>query len=480
MGLQGLEQRLRQELELLNLPAASWVPPSRGGTLDVAIIGAGVGGLSAAAALRFLGIANVAVFDRAPSGREGPWLTFARMETLRTPKDAAGPALGIPSLTFRAWFESQFGPARWQALDKIATTMWMDYLVWYRRVLALPVENDTEVTAVTPSGERVALDLRDASGRRRRDARRVVLATGFDGFGGPAIPGFLRGVDRGLWAHAADDIDFTRLRGKRVGVIGAGASAMDNAATALEAGAASAEMFVRRDAVPAIQKFVGVAGSGLAHGFAGLPPAWKWRFLRYELEAQIPPPRESVLRVFRHRNVRLHLGSAIESAAAEGDALALTTRRGTHRLDFLIAATGFCTDIALRPELAAIAAQIRLWKHSYIPASDEASEELANAPELGPGFALQERVAGACPGLGNIHCLTYAASLSHGKLASAIPASSQAANRLARAIARSLFVEDRALHFERLTRYATPELRGDEWGEAAVDIASPGRRILGE
>src|SRR5262249_55598268 len=107
----------------------------------------------------------------------------------------------------------------------------------------------------------------------------------------------------------------------------------------------------------------------------------------------------------------------------------------------------------------------------FAPPSGEFSEELANAPDLGPGFALQERMAGGCPGLSNIHCLTYAASLSHGKLASAIPAASQAANRLARAIARSLFVEDRALHFARLTAFATRELQGDEWSASAFDPA---------
>jgi len=40
---------------------------------------------------------------RAPEGREGVWVTFARMPTLRSPKDQTGPDLGLPSLTFEAW-----------------------------------------------------------------------------------------------------------------------------------------------------------------------------------------------------------------------------------------------------------------------------------------------------------------------------------------------------------------------------------------
>ena len=65
-------------------------------------------------------------------------------------------------------------------------------------------------------------------------ARHVVLATGRDGLGGPYVPPFANGIDRKFWAHTADEIDFAALNGKRIGVVGAGASGMDNAATALE------------------------------------------------------------------------------------------------------------------------------------------------------------------------------------------------------------------------------------------------------
>ncbi|MGK9797804.1 FAD/NAD(P)-binding protein, partial [Salmonella enterica subsp. enterica] len=86
------------------------------------------------ATLKHLGIA-ARIFDRAPAGFEGPWATTARMETLRSPKQLTGPALGLPALTFRAWYEAQFGTAAWDALDKIPRLQWMDYLRWYRRVL---------------------------------------------------------------------------------------------------------------------------------------------------------------------------------------------------------------------------------------------------------------------------------------------------------------------------------------------------------
>ncbi len=42
-------------------------------------------------------VTHIALFDSAPEGREGPWVTFARMSMLRTPKDLTGPELGVPA-----------------------------------------------------------------------------------------------------------------------------------------------------------------------------------------------------------------------------------------------------------------------------------------------------------------------------------------------------------------------------------------------
>ena len=129
-NLNKLEARLREDLAWLELPAKRWViEHTHNGlpVLEVAIIGGGMAGLAAAGALQNLGI-QPTIFDKSPEGFEGPWVTTARMETLRSPKQLTGPALGIPSLTFRAWYECQFGLEAWDALDKIPRTQWMDYL----------------------------------------------------------------------------------------------------------------------------------------------------------------------------------------------------------------------------------------------------------------------------------------------------------------------------------------------------------------
>ncbi|MGO7508334.1 FAD-dependent oxidoreductase, partial [Rhizobium johnstonii] len=66
----------------------------------VVILGAGMAGLMACAMLKRLGVANHIVLAKAPAGSEGPWVTFARLRTLRSPKQLPGPAMGMPALTF--------------------------------------------------------------------------------------------------------------------------------------------------------------------------------------------------------------------------------------------------------------------------------------------------------------------------------------------------------------------------------------------
>jgi hypothetical protein len=73
--------------------------------------------------------------------------------------------------------------------------------------------------------------------------------------------------------------------------------------------------------------------------------------------------------------------------------------------------------------------------------------------------------------LKNIFGFNFPAVLSHGKLSGDIPAVSEGADRLVRGIVRSLFTEDRELHYQSLVAYDTPELLGDEWHDA--DLAPP-------
>jgi len=55
-----------------------------------------------------------------------------------------------------------------------------------------------------------------------------------------------------LYAHTCQAIDFSSLVGKRVAILGGGASAFDNAQHALECGVGEVHVFVRRDSLPRI------------------------------------------------------------------------------------------------------------------------------------------------------------------------------------------------------------------------------------
>lgn len=55
-----------------------------------------------------------------------------------------------------------------------------------------------------------------------------------------------------LYAHTCANIDFSQLVGKRLALLGGGASAFDNAQHALECGAGEVHVFVRRENLPRI------------------------------------------------------------------------------------------------------------------------------------------------------------------------------------------------------------------------------------
>jgi cation diffusion facilitator CzcD-associated flavoprotein CzcO len=465
-GLARHEWQVERDLELLGFPAAPWparVAADGSPVADVVVVGAGMNGIAAAAALTWKGVRNIRILERSPAGREGPWLGFARMDTLRSPKTLPGPALGVPSLTFRAWYEAAFGTAAWNDLYKIPNGTWVDYLSWLQRVLRLPVEHGTAVRRVVPSDGIVRIETSSSNGPGLILARRVVLATGRGGAGGDFIPSF---VDRGLWpdlaAHTNEPIDFARLEGRSIGIIGGGASAWDNAAAALEQGAAQVDMYVRRSVLPQINKGRGSASPGYFIGWSSLDDADRWALFVYLNDAQAPPPHETVRRALRQPGFRIHLGSGVEAAARHGDrpVLRVSGSAAPRHHDFLIVGTGFQVDAAAIPELAEHSAAVARWRDRYVPPDELARADLGDFPYLGPGFELAEREPGLCPGLSRIHLVNHGAALSHGAVASDIPGVNVAAERVSSAIVASLFREDIGPIRQDLEAFDEPELEG--------------------
>lgn len=465
-GLAELEKRLARDLSDLCYPPENWVLPLQHDgqpVNDAVIVGGGMCGLVAWFSLRRAGIHNIRILDRNPEGREGPWVNYARMETLRSPKQLTGPAAGQPSLTFRAWYRARFGEESWAAMDKIPRPMWMDYLRWYRRVLDIPVENSVSLDRVTPEGDLLRLHVSGAETGSFL-TRKLVMATGRDGTGAPAIPAFVDGVDRAFWAHSADEIDFAALRGKRVAVVGAGASAVDNAAEALEAGAAELRLLIRRKEMPTINKMMGIGSYGFTAAYAQMSDEWRWRFMNYSFVTQTPPPRGSTLRVSRHPNADFHFGKAVASVQQNENELLIGFADGTSLVtDYLILGTGFTVDPLSRSELGDAAEQILLWRDVYTPPESESSREMGLFPYLNDDFTFREKTPGTAPWLGHIHCFNYGSTVSLGKVSGDIPAVSEGVAWLARAMAATLYRQDIAAHWQGLQDYDTPELQGDEW-----------------
>ena len=339
----------------------------------------------------------------------------------------------------------------------------MDYLRWYRRVLSIPVENRVSVDRIKPEGDLLRLSLSGAVTGTVL-TRKLVLATGRDGLGEPNIPGFVDDLSSHLWAHSSHEIDFAALRGKRVAVVGVGASAVDNAGEALEHGAAEVRHLIRRKEMPTINKLMGIGSYGFTCGFPEMSREWRWRFMQYSSSTQTPAPHESVLRVSRHRNAFFHFGKTVVTAEERNGTVHLRFGDDTaYEADFLLLGTGFTVDPMARIEFGAAAGQILLWEDVYEPPPGEECPELGRFPYLGSDFTFRARDPGAAAWLRNVYCFNHGATASLGKVSGDIPAISDGAQWLARSIAATLYVEDVEAHWQGLRNYAVPELAGDEW-----------------
>jgi cation diffusion facilitator CzcD-associated flavoprotein CzcO len=470
-ALAALEQRARADLAALNFPPPNWVlpavAPDGSQALDVLVAGAGMCGQTAAYALMREGLANIRVIDRSPRGDEGPWATYARMLTLRSPKHLTGPDLGVPSMGFRAWYEAQHGADGWAALHKVGRVDWRDYLLWVRDTAGVRVDNGVALLEVTEDGPLMQARLATATGEQTVWARKVVLALGRDGSGAPRWPAYpsLRRDDplaQGRVFHSADAIDFEALRGKRVGVLGAGASAFDNAACALEAGA-RVTLFARRPLLPQVNKSKWTAFPGFMRGFEALDDARKWRFYTYIFDQQIPPPWETVRRCDAHAAFELALGQNWLDARPHGGGVEVTTAAGREQFDAVVFGTGFDVDLLDRPEIARYTPHVDTWARHVDAPQAAAHPEPARFPYLGPGFQLLSATGAHREALSRLHLFNWGSTMSHGALAGDIPGLQIGATRLAQAIARDLFVEDADAHWARLQAHEEPELLNTRW-----------------
>ena len=487
MSVARLSEQVRRELTYLEFPAREWtLPHHRNGArvLDVLIVGGGQGGLATAFGLKRERITNFRIVDRNPRGLEGPWRRFARMNGLRTSNEVTGIDLGIPSLTARAWYEARFGRQAWEQIGRMPRLQWREYLDWYRDVLELPVENDTEVTSIEPAGDLLLARLSRKGRTKRVHARKIVLATGIEGSGHWRAPQQLvTNLPFKRYAHSVDDIDFSQLAAKRVGVLGIGASALDNAAAALEAGAAKVDVCFRRADIPRVNLLTWMNFAGMLGHFGELNDLQRWRYMRRLMEeAPLPPPQEAFWRCRKFENFSWHADCPWHSIRERGDCAVVETKTGRFTFDFIIFATGFDTDLSARPELAPIVHHIALWRDRFTPPPGEENDLLGRHPYLGSAFEFTERKPGTAPFLSRLHNFTLGALPSLGITGAAVTGIRYGVPRLVNGVVRDLFREDAAAYYQNFLKYAEPELESLEtefaWIERLANEALSGVESL--
>lgn len=462
-ALEALAAAARREWDMLAYPAAPWVDgvtaPDGTAALDCAVVGAGQFGLAVTAALRRERIERVLCLDAAPEGREGPWVTFARMQMLRTPKHLTGPDLGLPSLTFRAWWEAQHGAEGWERLFRIPRTAWMDYLVWYRRTLDLPVRNGWRLVSVEPAGAGLlALGFATQGGPRRLFARNLVLALGASGAGETALPPVMQGLPAGRALHANAGFDPAILRGERVAILGAGASAFDMAIAALEAGALGATVCARRPAMPRANPRRWMESAGYLAHYADLPDAVKWATMAHLLAIGQPPPRPTWERARALPGFALRLGFPWESCRWTGSAVAVAGGGQRLEADRVIAATGMRVAMEEVPALARIAAHAARWRDRFTPPPGAENPRLGAAPYLAADATFQERVPGEAPWLARIAWGGAGMNLSLGPVAASNSGMKFVLPRVVEGVRRRLFLDQQAADWARLVHGAHDEL----------------------
>jgi putative flavoprotein involved in K+ transport len=219
---------------------------------EVTVVGAGPGGLAAAAALRRAGIPAV-ILERAPSVGAS-WRGHYDRLHLHTVRWLSGlPGLAIPR---------RAGP--W-----VARADFVAYLEEYARHHQLDIRLDTEVRRL----ERRAAGWHVATSRGPVDCRRVVMATGQNQV--PLVPGWPgREGFTGRLLHSSQYRSGAEHRGRDVLVVGAGNSGAEIAVDLVEQGASRVRLSIRRPPNVVLRTVAGVGPAQLVSiALAKLPLA---------------------------------------------------------------------------------------------------------------------------------------------------------------------------------------------------------------
>ena len=288
--------------------------------------------------------------------------------------------------------------------------------------------------------------------------RKLILATGIETPGRWSAPPISQKIPKDFWFHTSEKIDFDLFENKDVAVLGAGASAMDNAVMALEAKASEVTVYCRRSELQRVQPFKWLSFPGFLRHFSELKDEWRWKFMSYLLTLREAFPKETWDRANRFKEFNIQTGAGWEDLRLNDERVAISTKKGTFEADFLIFGTGFSIDLTHSEELSPHAHLIALWSDKFKETRKEGEESnLQSYPYLGDGFQFLEKLPGSAIWLKNVHLFSFGATMSFGPSGASINAMKFAVPKLVNAITRDLFLEDIDYHFESMSSYNLPE-----------------------
>jgi hypothetical protein len=273
-----------------------------------------------------------------------------------------------------------------------------------------------------------------------------------------------------LYAHTSEPIDFAALVGKRIAILGGGASAFDNANAALTLGVAQAHVFIRRKVLPRINPIRFMERIGFTGRYPALGDAEKYAVMASFLGHNQPPTNDTFERAAAWPGFALHLGAPWLSVEMHDGRARVHTPQGQHDFDFLILSTGLISDPGLRPELRLVADQVARWSDRFTPPPGSANPLIDAHPYLGPGFELLPRQGSDAARLHGLFVFNYSALISLGLSAASLSGMQSALPRLVRGVTDQLFLDDRDALVADLLAYDEAEFIG-EWPRPTAEAA---------
>jgi thioredoxin reductase len=329
---------------------------------DVAIIGAGPYGLSIAAHLKAAGV-DFRIFGRPMDTWIGHMPKGMHLKSEGFASSLYDPGRSFPLEAYCKQHGLKYG----RIGSPVPLEVFTAYGLEFQRRFVPHLEQDF-VECIRREGTGFSVTL---SSGEVFSAHRVVVAVGLTHYA--HLPKELAGLPQEFVTHSYEHANLDGLKGKEVGILGAGASALDLAALLHQAGA-SVEVIARGSTIRFHDPPKTLTPSLLARirrPFTGIGPGWRlWMCANLPLVFRLMPESFRIDKVHRVLGpapcwftkdqvvgkVKFQLESTVSGAEVDGHKVNLFIKNSAGQsaklqFDHLIAATGYRTDVRRLPFL---------------------------------------------------------------------------------------------------------------------------------